>query len=262
LGNTVFRSVVLSLALSCVTGLSALAAGQAPSPVPSRVVASPSVIAPSREAVRAPTLVPGIEHVVDAAIGNHFFIVALQDGSVMTWGYNNAGQLGNGHVGATSGSEPGKTMAFVVQAKAEAIDAFADVVAVAAGAEHGLALRRDGSVMGWGSNGSGQLALGKSNRGANPTPVAIPGVTRATAIAAYGNASFALLDDGTVVGWGESLWRSGARAVSSETPIAVPGIAGATAIRAGLPSLALLRDGTVMAWGTGVLGDGSGCHAA
>lgn len=209
------------------------------------------------EAVRTPTIVPGVDRAVDAAIGDHFYLVLRSDGSIMTWGYNNFGQLGTGRVGPTAGSEPGKTLGFVVEGKAQAIDGVSEFVGVAAGSEHALAVRRDGTVWGWGSNGSGQLGLGKANRGANPRPAQIPGVSNARAVAAYGHASYALLDDGSVVGWGEPLWRVGSRAVTSETPMKVPGLSRVTAIRAGLPCLALLTDGTVMAWGTGVLGDGS-----
>ncbi|MEO8483511.1 MAG: hypothetical protein ABI634_14960 [Acidobacteriota bacterium] len=212
---------------------------------------------PVPEALRAPTVVPGVERAVDAAIGDHFYVVLRQDGSVMTWGYNNLGQLGNGRVGPTAGSEPGRTLGFVVEGKAQPIDGLSDTVGVAAGSQHGLAVRRDGTVWGWGSNGSAQLALGRSNRGANPLPVQIPGVSNARAVAAYGYASYALLHDGTVLGWGDALWRPGSRAVTSETPVKVPGLTNVVAIRAGLPCLALLADGSVMAWGAGVLGDGS-----
>jgi hypothetical protein len=209
------------------------------------------------EAVRTPTIVPGVENVADAAVGEHFFIVARTDGSVLSWGYNNYGQLGNGRIGEMAGAAAGKTMGFVVQGRAEPVVGLTDVISVAAGGEHALAVRRDGTVWGWGSNGSGQLALGRARRGAVPRPEQIPGIRGAVAVAARSSASYALLADGTVLGWGDSLWRSGTRAISSEAPIPVPGVANAVAVRAGLPSLALLRDGRVMAWGSGYLGEGS-----
>ena len=193
------------------------------------------------EAVRIPTLVPGLDDVVDAAVGDHFFLVARADGSVRSWGYNNYGQLGNGRIGAMSAAEPGKTMGFVVQGRAEPVEGLTDVIGVAAGGEHALAVRRDGSVWGWGSNGSGQLAPGRNRHVAVPRPEAIPGIKGAVAVAARSSSSYALLADGTVLGWGNRLWRSGSRAVSSETPIPLPGVSMAVAIAAGLPSLALLR---------------------
>jgi alpha-tubulin suppressor-like RCC1 family protein len=217
------------------------------------VAAAPQV----EEAARTPIVVPGIADASEAAIGNHFYLVLLKNGTVMSWGYNNAGQLGHGKAGAAAGSEPGKTMAFVVEGTAELVTGLTDVKSIAAGSDHALAVKEDGSVWGWGSNGSDQLALGKTNRGANPAPLRIPGISRAAAAAAYNDASYVLLEDGTVVGWGDKLWRSSTRSVSSDRPIPVPGLRSVAAIRAGLPCIALLRDGSVVTWGSGFLGDGS-----
>jgi alpha-tubulin suppressor-like RCC1 family protein len=220
---------------------------------------SPTLIgAPQvEEAARTPIVVPGIAGAVEAAVGAHIYYVLLKDGTVMAWGMNNAGQLGNGRLGQLPGSEPGKTTPFVVEGKAALIPGLTDVRAIAAGNDHALAVKSDGSVWGWGSNGDDQLALGKSKHGPNPTPVRIPGVSRATAVAAFSAASYALLEDGTVVGWGDKLWRAGTRFISSDKPLPVPGLANVAAIRAGLPCLALLRDGSVMTWGWGFLGEGS-----
>jgi alpha-tubulin suppressor-like RCC1 family protein len=229
--------------LSVLTVTVALTSAQAPGGVP--------------EAARAPIQVPGVDDVIEAAIGEHLYLVLRRDGHVLSWGYNNFGQLGNGTVGATAGSEPGKTLGFVVQGRAAPVVGLIDVTSIAAGGEHALAVTRDGSVWGWGSNGSGQLGLGRANHGVSARPVKIPGIERAVAVAARSSTSYALLADGTVLGWGDRLWRANGRAVSSETPTRVPGVADAVAIRAGLPSLALLKDGHMLAWGGGILGDGS-----
>jgi alpha-tubulin suppressor-like RCC1 family protein len=116
-------------------------------------------------------------------------------------------------------------------------------------------------VWAWGKNDDNELGLGKSSRGTG-RPVRVPGITSAVAVAAFGNTSYALLRDGSVLGWGEHLWKIEARGernrdVRSASPVRVPGVADAVAVRAGSPSLALLRDGTVMSWGGGYLGDGS-----
>lgn len=100
-----------------------------------------------------------------------------------------------------------------------------NVIAVAAGISHSLALTRDGTVTGWGYNNEGQ-AIG------TPTPsephmtnglVRINGqiLSNVVAVAAYYNFSMALKADGTVVGWGKS-YRG--------TPV---GLTGVTAIAAG-----------------------------
>ena len=64
------------------------------------------------------------------------------------------------------------------------------VEAISTGDNHSLALKSDGTVVGWGSYGSGQA-----------TPPA--GLSDVVAIAAGGFHGLALKLDGTVVGWGD-----------------------------------------------------------
>jgi len=207
------------------------------------------------DAVRKPVMLPGITGAVEAAMGQHFFLVRLADGSVVSWGLNSRGQLGTGRKVGLDGPNAGKRINDVAQGVPAPVTGLADVVSIAAGAEHALAVTRDGHVWGWGSNGSSQLT-GKPSEG-RTTPAIVPGIADAVAVAAQGDASYALLRDGRVLGWGDRLWMNDAnRQVALQAPTPVPGIAHATAIRAGLPSLALLADGSVMSWGMGYLGDG------
>ncbi len=100
-----------------------------------------------------------------------------------------------------------------------------EVTAIAAGYAHSLALKSDGTVVGWGSNWAGQTTI----------PSGLSGVT---AIAAGFYNSLALKSDGTVVGWGMG---------GNTPPIDLSGV---TAIAAGFyHSLALKSDGTVVGWG-------------
>jgi alpha-tubulin suppressor-like RCC1 family protein len=104
-----------------------------------------------------------------------------------------------------------------------------DVVAIAAGDAHSLALQADGTVVGWGLDDAGQA-----------TPP--DGLGQVVAIAAGGRHSLALQADGTVVGWGLD-------DAGQATP---PGwlTRNAVAIAAGgRHGLALLSVGLVDAWG-------------
>ena len=64
-----------------------------------------------------------------------------------------------------------------------------DVIAVAGGTVHGIALRADGTIVAWGDNLNGQTDV----------PA---GLTAVVAITAGANHTLALKADGTVVGWG------------------------------------------------------------
>lgn len=101
------------------------------------------------------------------------------------------------------------------------------VVAVAV-SSHFLALKSDGTVVGWGPNNRGQASI----------PAGLSGVT---AIAAGGEHSLALLNDGTVVGWGRDNHGQISIPVELQDVVAI-------AAR-GDHSLALKADGTVVGWG-------------
>jgi len=209
-------------------------------------------------AVRVPALVAGIVGATQAAVGNNFYLVLLDDGRVLSWGEDYAGQLGHGtppRTGPVSGPAPGP------DTTPRPVVDLSNVVSIAAGAEHALAARADGTVWAWGKNDENELGLGRDSRGTG-RPVMVPGVGGAIAVAAAGDTSFALLRDGSVLGWGQHLWRFEARSdrdrdVRSASPVRVPGVSDAVAVRAGSPSLALLRNGSVISWGSGYLGDGS-----
>jgi alpha-tubulin suppressor-like RCC1 family protein len=119
-----------------------------------------------------------------------------------------------------------------------------DVVAIAAGNSHALALRADGTVVGWGFDFYGQsTGCATRNTPANNGLVRIGGriLSNVIATAAGYNFSLALEKDGTVVGWGDNQW--GQTAVPAD-------LKGVTAIAAGEHlGLALRRDGTVAQWG-------------
>ena len=135
---------------------------------------------------------------------------------------------------------------------------FTGVVAVAAGTNHSLALKADGTVWAWGWNTFGQLGDGSGvNQNA---PVKISGLTNVKAIAAGGVHSLALLADGSVLAWGGNTYGELGDGTTTNRPLPISVWTG-TAIACGqYHSLAMQQDGSIYAWGSnsnGQLGDGT-----
>ena len=136
-----------------------------------------------------------------------------------------------------------------------------DVIAIAAGGGHSVALREDGTVWAWGTNPNGQLGDGTTTR--RTTPVQVQNLENVTAIAAGAGHSIALREDGTVWTWG---WNTRSQLgdgtiQNRHMPGQVQNLTNITAIAAGIHhSAALGENGRVWAWGTNVngqLGDGA-----
>jgi len=169
--------------------------------------------------------------------------VALRtDGSVWTWGSDANGQLGDGGAN-TDSSIPVR------------VTALTNMLAVAAGSNHCLAVRGDGTVWTWGLGTSGQLGQG-SNLSTNVPVRAL--VISNTVVVAGGNAhSLALRADGSVWSWG--LGTSGqlgrGNTLSTNRPDRVNIVTNIVSVAAGdFHSLAVRADGTVWAWGLGTNG--------
>ena len=132
-------------------------------------------------------------------------------------------------------------------------DGTSGVTAIAPGGEHTLALLEDGTAIAWGQNGYGQLG----NPGvelSSPTPVPVEGLSEVRALAAGGDFSLALLDNGTVMAWGadgQGELGIGSSETARDAPVEVSGLSGVQAIAAGgTHALALMSDGTVVTWGS------------
>ena len=156
--------------------------------------------------------------------------------SVITWGMN---------IGGGNADEPNPVVTKWTGTVSAAGQPLRDAMAVAAGRYHALALRAEGTIVGWGSDYYYGQATGVITTNALPSNglVRIGGrvLRKATAVAAGESFSLALKEDHTVVGWGDN--REGQTAVPAD-------LKDVAAIAAGkYLSLALRADGTVVQWG-------------
>jgi len=211
-----------------------------------------------------PVLVSALSEVMAVSAGEEEGMALLSDGTVMDWGANAFGQLGDG---TTTGPELCGTRPCSATPVAVSLTG---VTAISAGKLHSMALLSDGTVMDWGENKWGQLGNGTTTN--SDVPVEVRGLSGVTAISADGHHSLALLGNGKVMAWGLNKagelgtgTRTGPETCGADpcstTPVAVSGLSGVTAISAGEQyNLALLSDGTVKSWGyngSGQLGDGT-----
>ncbi len=134
---------------------------------------------------------------ISSVIAGSFHNFALcADGTLVGWGYNAYGQLGNGNTNnstvpslvSLTGALTGKT-----------------VVAAAAGYYHTLALCSDGTVATWGYNADGELGNGNTTSSVVPVPVSVSGVLAGKSIigvSAGAVHSMVLCSDGSIATWG------------------------------------------------------------
>jgi alpha-tubulin suppressor-like RCC1 family protein len=126
----------------------------------------------------APIRVIGLRDVVAISAGLTHSLAVKSNGTVWTCGDNSFGQIGVGTVSLPYN--------FHVQ-----VEGLEDVIAVAGGDAHSLALKSDGSIWVWGKNTNGQLGNGTYDD--SYVPVRLSGLTNVVDIAAGGQQNFALV---------------------------------------------------------------------
>lgn len=246
-----------------------------------------------------PTVVPGVTGVVQVAAGGAHTVALSEDGTVHAWGSNVDGQLGQG---STSSSEPPEVVPGLPQIVAVAsgqshtlgldVDGTVwswganhygqlgtgsaelsvatptqvsipdDVIAIAAGAFHSMALTLDGTVYTWGRNLHGELGLGGTADAS--TPQEVTGLTEPIiGLSAGDGHTLALTETGTLWSWGwnhEGQLGRGDK-VSSTVPVEVLGLTDVDSLAAGAThSVARTTTGELWTWGAnsfGQLGNGS-----
>lgn len=155
--------------------------------------------------------------VIAIAAGRVHSMVLCSDGTLVAWGNNDFGQLGDGttttrRVPVTvsmTGALAGKT-----------------VVAISAGGFHSHALCSDGSIASWGDNGYGELGNNSTTSSSLPVAVDRTGVLAGktvTSLSTGDEYALAHCSDGTVAAWGYNGFRQlgNNSTLNSSIPVAV-----------------------------------------
>lgn len=185
-----------------------------------------------------PTLI-GLTEMAAIAAGDRHTCAAGTDGRVWCWGADDLGQ-------AATGGDRDVPAAALERATTQ----IAEVAALAAGATHTCALKRDGALWCWGSHASGELGDGSVASSSPPVAVAALG-RRARAVAAGDGFTCALDDEGAVWCWGRNdVGQSGqAPGARVAIPTVVP-LPRATSVAAGAAhACARLAGGGLRCWG-------------
>lgn len=185
-------------------------------------------------------------NVIDIDAGGRHTMILKANGSVWSQGANDFGQLGFGNIGLSSSTlkQVGDTSNLLV-----------NIIAIAAGDSHSLALKTDSTILAWGRNQYGQL--GDSTTVNNIVPVQVVGLTNVISIKGGQRHSIALKSDGTVWTWGwNGLGQLGDNTLIDKlTPIQVPGLDSVVEIAAGSHHcMAKRSDSTIWVWGNNISG--------
>jgi alpha-tubulin suppressor-like RCC1 family protein len=186
--------------------------------------------------------VPSITGVADIAAGAEHTILRMNDGTIKAAGSNKSGQLGLGNT--------------VNQIGFETVPLISGVAAVAAGNYHSVLLLNDGSLLVTGKNTNstgtcGQLGLG-DNVPDKDTFTPVPGISGVAAVAAGGEHTILLMNDGTIMAAGyNGFGQLGLGDTEDRTTfVPVPGISEISAVAAGNSFTLLLRkDGKILVTG-------------
>ncbi len=130
--------------------------------------------------------------VTAVSAGNQFSVALVRNGlngDVYACGANDSGQLGNGTTMDSWGA---------VQITMGSLN----IVAVAAGTDHVLALNADGTVWAWGNNSAGEL--GNNTTVNSSVPVHVPGLTGVQGVAAGNRDSFSQDYLNAISAWGSN----------------------------------------------------------
>jgi len=194
--------------------------------------------------------VTGITTATRVLAGDEYACALLADGTAKCWGLGASGQRGDGTFD-------------MFALTPVAVNGLTGAVGLATGYGHACALLSDATMRCWGENRQGQLGNGTTADPGTPQPVAVSGLTGATAFTTGAYHTCAVLGSGALRCWGrnDNAQLGNGTYTSSSTPVPVSGITTAAVVSGGgAHTCAVLTDGTVRCWGEndhGQLGNGT-----
>ena len=188
---------------------------------------------------------PAGQKAVSVGAGKSHTCALLDTGSVMCWGIDGQGQLGNGATTTTDQDEPvlvnlptGRT-----------------AVEIMVSWDHTCAILDTGALMCWGYGGAGRLGNGETTNAFSPVSVNLPYGRTAVAVSAGRLHTCALLDTGSLMCWGsdgQGQLGDGGTKTNQLSPVYVDLPTGRTAasIAGGREyTCAILDNRSMMCWG-------------
>lgn len=168
----------------------------------------------------APTKVTGLKNITQVSIHFQHLLALDNAGKVWAIGQNGYGQLGNGMSFKTSNGVNVDSATPIV------VPDLANIVSLATGKFHSLALDSSGKLYAWGNHNKGQLGLGDPKNPATPlgpsekttpTLVVFPQTNQVSSISAGALSSFAVQESGAGQSYAGYMWGH-----SSGDPIYAP----------------------------------------
>ena len=175
-----------------------------------------------------PVRVSDLANVTAIAAGNRHSLALLKDGTVLGWGFNRFGQVGDGTTMNRDRPTP--------------VTGVRNAVAISAGWDFSVAVLADGTVMDWGAT--------YGNPTPRPTPALVTGTRGIRTAVAGGSHVAAITTTGGVMTWGNNAHYETGRPGSINPAGLVRGLEGVRSVAvADGTNIVVLESGRMMTWG-------------